>query len=124
MLQHHETGEKLIDKPYHERVYRPVDDASLQSWREVLEPAELALVEKKAGNLLDEFGYPRLEGLPKVGKDLEQRYTARVKRRTKTAEKAKRRHTKQREVYTQPVAARLTSGQRRLYWLLRLTRRA
>jgi len=124
MLQHHEADEKLIDKPYHERVYRPVDTASLQTWQDALEPAELALVEKKVGHLLDEFGYPRLEGLPKVGKSLERRYAARVKRRTKAVHKSRRRNTKHSEVYTQPVAARLTSGQRRQYWLRRLTRRS
>jgi hypothetical protein len=124
MLAHYETGPKLIDKPYHERLAEPVNAAAVERWRTDLEPEELALVEAKVGPLLDEFGYQHLTDLPAVPDELEQRYRANRKSRDQSTKKAQNRERKQLGSYTLPVGARLTSGQKRLYYAMKLTGRA
>lgn len=120
MLQHYETGPKLIDKPYHERLAEPVNASAVERWRSDLEPEELALVEAKVGPLLDEFGYLRLSGLPPIPAELEERYRGNRKKRDQTAKKSSAKERKQRQTYSQPVGARLTSGQKRLYYAMKL----
>jgi hypothetical protein len=110
----HESGAALIDKGYHERVAQPVDDKAVSKWREVLTPEELALVEDKVGDLLDELGYPRLTDLPPVSVDLSTQFdTVRDKHRA-AAPSGLRAAAARRQPYVRPVAARLTVAQRRL----------
>lgn len=123
MLQHQEAGAKLINKPYHDRISKPVDAAAVEKWRTDLEPEELALVEAKVGHLLDEFGYARLTDLPPVPSELEERFTKNRKTRDKSTKKVSTADRKKRETYNQPVGARLTTGQKRLYYAMRLMRR-
>ncbi len=110
----HESGAALIDKGYHERVAQPVDDKAVSKWRQVLTPEELALVEEKVGDLLDEFGYPRLADLPPVPVDLSTQFdTVRDKHRA-VAPSGLRAAAAKRQPYIRPVAARLTVAQRRM----------
>lgn len=110
----HERGAALIKQPHHRRLFGPLDPALTQRWRERLTPEELALVEQRVGDLLDGFGYPRLDGLPAVPADLARTYTRYATRRDlagirdRVAEGASR-------LRPEPdVAARLTTAQRRL----------
>jgi Sulfotransferase family len=108
----HESGAALIDKKYHGRVSQPVDDTAVLKWRTILTPEELALVEAKVGVLLDEFDYPRLGDLPPVPAEMSASYDERALARSPAV--------KQRRIGVDPmryiggVAARLTTGQRRL----------
>jgi hypothetical protein len=109
----HESGAALIDKGYHTRVAQPVDDKAVSKWREVLTPEELSLVEDKVGDLLDEFGYPRLAGLPPVPVDLATQFdTVHDKHRSEAPSGLRR--VVQPPRYNRRAAARLTVAEQRM----------
>jgi hypothetical protein len=113
MLRHEDTA-SLISKPYHHRLSQPVDTTAVQAWRNELDPEELALVEREVGDLLDEFGYERLTGLPGVPREMGRRYAAWARRR-RLGQLRDRGSDVLANLRPQPqVAAQLTSVQRAL----------
>jgi hypothetical protein len=116
-MVNHQAGAALINKAYHTRVAQPVDDKAVAKWRTVLTPEELALVEERVGHLLDEFGYARLSDLPPVPEDHVKRYEeVRAKQPWTTEPPFAMPHG---TGYAPPLAARLTTTQRRLHRSLR-----
>lgn len=113
MLRHQKAA-ALMTQPYHRRLSQPVDSSAVQAWRSQLEPEELALVEREVGGLLDAFGYEHLSGLPPVPRDLARRYTRWAGRRRLRDLRDRGTEFAGRVRGEPPVAARLTSTQRRL----------
>lgn len=122
MLEHSD-GARLIRKGYHDRVAKPVDAAAVDKWRKILEPEELTLVEVKVGHLLDEFGYPRLTGLPDLPAELDRHYDDWHAKRDDTKPRSRRLAATGRLSYQRSVAARLTVAQRRLAFAPSLRKR-
>jgi hypothetical protein len=110
----HESGAALIDTGYHDRVAKPVDDKAVSKWKEILTPEELALVEEKVGPLLDEYGYPRLSGLPPVPADLSSHFDTVREKHHSAPPSGLRAISARRQPYRRSVAARLTTAQQRM----------
>ena len=113
MLQH-EKGAALIQQPYHARLSQPLDPSVMEQWRNHLTPQELALVEDRAGHLLDELGYPRMTQLPEVPAWLRRRYVTAAARRNAATAGVHALDAIRRARPEPPVAARLTTAQRQL----------
>jgi hypothetical protein len=90
----------------HERLGQPVTTASVERWRERLEPHQVALVERAAAPWLERFGYRPADDLgaePRAGDRRElarqRRVFTREWRRSRLGEVARR------MIYRRPVAA-------------------
>ncbi|MGH3327215.1 MAG: sulfotransferase family protein [Streptomycetales bacterium] len=113
MLAPHKVAEYAVPtwKTWHTRTADAVDTATVESWREGLEPKELALVEFVAGRSLKANGY-RLSGAggrPSAG--LLLRFARECVRREGYLWKKRLRDRRMRRDERTSVAARLTSGQ-------------
>ncbi len=109
MVSFHEGVDVPVNR-YHWRVSQPLTDEPLRGWMEVLTPSEVALVEAEAGALMERYGY--------------ESAGARVsgQRPAHKAKRAKRAETPS-QSYPYPVAARLTTAQRRRHALERVVGR-
>lgn len=113
MLEPHKVAEYAVPdyKTWHERTAGAVDTATVESWREGLEPQELGLVELVAGRALKKNGYV----LSHAGRRPALRTVLtcfREYRRRATELRAKRRKDRRmRRTDEVAVAARLTAGQ-------------
>ncbi len=116
MLAPHElAGEAVPErKHHHSRTQQQVDRAAVEQWREQLEPWELALFEFVARRQLRQQGYTPFLRLPLPPPSRLAAYV-RLSRRRRLAQ-AKRRHDDSATAarYGRPVAARLTTAQRRM----------
>ncbi len=102
---------------YHPRLDQPVTATAIDSWTEVLEPEESAFIERKAARLMELYGYePRARGVT-VPPHLESRFRQFREQRRPRGD----RPAAMSDSY--PVAARLTTGQRRRYAVARAVRR-
>jgi hypothetical protein len=117
MLAHHRASdEKVPDyKDWHEKVHQPVTQAAVQRWRQDLDDQEVKLFEHVAGGQLEAVGYSRSLGMlsrrpDRHMRDAYRRFTAERERREQSDAE---RHAATAAKYSQPVAAMLTSGQRR-----------
>jgi hypothetical protein len=113
MLSYHEHVDETAVR-YHARLSQPVSVDSVRAWEALLDPAEVALIEHVTGRWLDEFGYERVASgrLPPAAllQDYDRhRRKVRAQRRRVEIEEMKRKF-----VFRDPVAARLTSGQRQI----------
>ncbi|MGH3342413.1 MAG: sulfotransferase family protein [Carbonactinosporaceae bacterium] len=113
MLEPHKVAEYAVPtwKTWHTRTADAVDTATVESWREGLEPEELALVEFVAGGRLKANGY-RLSGAggrPPAG--LLLRFLRECVRREGYLRKKRLQDWRMRRDERTPVAALLTSGQ-------------
>lgn len=118
MLAHHRAAdEKVPDyKDWHARVHEPVSRSAVQRWRDELDEQELKLFEHVAGSQLEALGYERALGVLQRRPDRHTRLAYRTyvtERRRREAADAER-ASEVADSYDQPVAAMLTSGQRRL----------
>jgi hypothetical protein len=89
-----------------ERLVEPVTTASVERWRERLEPGQVALVERATAPLLERFGYLPADDLradPARGDERELRRQRRLSRREWRA--SQRGELVRRIVYRRPVAA-------------------
>jgi len=95
----------------HERIAEPVTTASVDRWRERLDPHQVALVERATASLLDRFGYRpaddfRADPAPRDARELarQRRHRRREWRRSQRGELLRR------AVYRRPVAAVTQDG--------------
>ncbi len=116
MLAPHKMADEAVPsrKTWHTRTKQEVSTASVAQWRRALEPWELSLMESVAGRQLRAHGYRRSTPFPRPPKDKLAEYQAfAAEKRTEEEE----RHAAAAELderYPWPVAAKLTSGQRKL----------
>jgi hypothetical protein len=90
----------------HERLGQPVTTASVERWRERLEPQQVALVEQATGPLLDRFGYLPAEDLHAEPAPNDERKLAHQRRLSRREWRASRRGELLRRLrYRRPVAA-------------------
>jgi hypothetical protein len=90
----------------HKLVAEPVTTASVERWREQLQPHEVALVERATAPLLDRFGYLPADDLQAEVTPRDERELARQRRfRQREWRKAQRGELLRRAVYRRPVAA-------------------
>jgi hypothetical protein len=118
MLEHHRQAEVKVPryKGWHEQVHRPVTGDAIQRWQRELDDQEVRLFEHVAGRQLEAVGYERSLAWRK------RRPSADMRRAYQTFLDGRRRKEQARATatadtarqYDQPVAAMLTSGQRRL----------
>lgn len=118
MLHHHRASEEKVPeyKDWHAKVHEPVTRSAVQRWRSDLDEQELKLFEHVASRQLEAVGYEpalsRLRRRPDRHTRLAyQGYES--DRRRREADEAVR-AAEVADSYDQPVAAMLTTGQRRL----------
>lgn len=118
MLEPHKVADEEVPdyKGWHSRTRQPVTTSTVRSWEDGLEPSEVRLMEHIAGRELRTYGYelslPRLRRRPtKEDRAAWEQFLA--KRRRKEARQASD-EAERRAAYPWPVAAQLTSEQRRL----------
>ena len=118
MLEHHRAAEEKVPdyKDWHQQVHRPVNRGAVQRWERDLEPDEVRLFEWVAGEQLEAMGYERaLRGWsrrpPRALRSAYQTFFD--GRRAREAAEDERAAEVARS-YDQPVAAMLTTQQRRL----------
>lgn len=118
MLQHHRTSEDKVPdyKDWHAKVHEPVTRSAVQRWRADLDEQEIKLFEHVAASQLEAVGYEPSLGRLRRRPDRHTRlaYQAYVadRRRREAADAAHAADVA--DSYDQPVAAMLTTGQRRL----------
>lgn len=114
MLQQQENA-YLVPQAYHERVARPVDTAARDAWRGQLTPDDVGLVQHLVGDLMPAVGYDLDEhGAAPVPAADRARHAVRRLRSSARDTAMRGRQAVAAAAYRQPVAARLTTGQRRL----------
>jgi hypothetical protein len=90
----------------HKRVAEPVTTASIERWRERLDPHQVALVERATTPVLDRFGYRIADGLGADPAPRDVRELARARRaRRRNWRRSQRGELLRRAVYRRPVAA-------------------
>lgn len=101
---------------YHRRTARPVDTATVRSWEDRLEPWELRLMEHVARPELEACGYPvsRRWVRRRPSREDLARYLEVAEQREQGRRGAAAADAKRSAAYPWPVAAELTTGQRRL----------
>lgn len=117
MLEHHRSSEEKVPeyKDWHEQVHRPVSQSAVQRWQRDLDADEIRLFEHVAGEQLDAMGYERSLGRFHRGPSLRSRrayrrfLAHRIRKEAAEDEEAARAA----RAYDRPVAAMLTSAQRR-----------
>lgn len=117
MLQFHRGGTDIPDKQrsrYHPNVARPVTDDAVRSWTDVLTPVEVAIIERAAGREMARYGYEPHRDRATLTDDLHDRYM-----NLRHAATALRGAAPSSNGDGYPLAARLTSAQRRRYAILR-----
>jgi hypothetical protein len=98
-------GERRGSGP-HERIVEPVTTASVERWRERLDPREVALVERATAPLLDRFGYRPADGFRTDPAQRDAGELARQRRhRRREWRRSQRGELLRRAVYRRPVAA-------------------
>lgn len=113
MLAYHRDTD-VPENRFHWRVSRPVTQAAVRSWEDVLGPQEAALVERVTAGAMRRYGYEPAASDERVPPELWWRF-ARRRAATRLSEaRHGAREAKVRVTYRHPVAARLTSGQRAL----------
>lgn len=113
MLSYYEENDVPEGSVYHWRVHQPVSEESLRRWEEELSAEEIALVERVAGKRMRRYGYEPVAGGAHPPADLRRALRERRNRMAKKRLRRAVRETKLRFTYRHPVAARLTSSQRR-----------
>jgi len=117
MLEHHrDAGAKVPRyKDWHVQVHKPVSTSAVQRWRQELDDQEIRLFESVAGRQLEAVGYERSRTWLQRRPSPEMRHAYAVFLRGRVR-RDRAREASDAEVarrYDQPVAAMLTSGQRR-----------
>jgi hypothetical protein len=118
MLEHHQESETKVPeyKDWHEQVHRPVTSNAVQRWQRELDDQEIRLFEHVAGRQLEAVGYEHSVGWLKRRPSAEMRraYDTFLEERRRREQAKAARVAKVAQLYEQPVAAMLTSGQRQL----------
>ncbi|MDP9405920.1 MAG: sulfotransferase [Actinomycetota bacterium] len=116
MLEPHKMADEAVPerKTWHTRTKQAVSSDSVAQWRRVLEPWELALMEKVAARQLKAHGYRRSTLFPRPPADKVAEYEAFVEEKRKDEGERQAAAAELEQSYRWPVAARLTSRQRKL----------
>jgi hypothetical protein len=62
MMEYYKTSKKHIKaEPWKEGTYRPVNTIAVEKWRRELSAAQLYIVQKIVGSLMEQFGYKPIE---------------------------------------------------------------
>jgi hypothetical protein len=110
MLRYYEKNDETAEK-YHWRLNEPVTTDTLRAWESVLDPGEVALIEKVAGDRMATLGYERTtDDAPPAA--LSRAYSARRRKVMKWRRRIELTELRRRLDYREPVMAKLTSGQR------------
>lgn len=113
MLSYYEENDVPEGSVYHWRVHQPVTETSLRRWEEELSPEEVALVESVNGKRMRRYGYEPVSAGAAPPAEMRRELRQRRSRMAKKRWQRTWRETKLRVTYRHPVAARLTTGQRR-----------
>lgn len=111
---HRQAGAAVPEyKVWHARTHGSIDSASINTWADRLESWQTGALELLGGRALRRYGYPLTGAAKPPMKDLQKVVTHLAKRKVGVArERLRDRRTAR--TYTYPVAAQLTSAQRRL----------
>lgn len=105
MIEAERTG-RFREGGIHERLGQPVTTASVERWRERLEPHQAVLVERAAGPLLERFGYLAADDLDAEPRPEDERELARQRRVFRREWRRSRAgELMRRAIYRRPVAA-------------------
>jgi Sulfotransferase family len=113
MLNYHQHVDETAVR-YHARLSEPVSTTSVRAWEVGLTPDEVALVEDITGSWLDRFGYERVSGGDRPSAALLAAYDTRRRQVRRERRRVELDEFKRLFVYREPVAARLTTGQRQI----------
>lgn len=118
MLEPHKVADDEVPdyKGWHARTRQPVTASTVRSWEQGLEPGEVRLMEHVAGHELRAYGYELSRNWLRRRPTPAERtaWDDYVERRTAKEQQAAKREAARQADYGWPVAARLTSEQRRL----------
>jgi hypothetical protein len=113
MLAYHEHVDETATR-YHARLREPVSTDSVRTWDAVLDADEVALIEQVVGSWMDRFGYERVATGRRAPAALVESYEHRRQRARRERMRIELDELKRLVRYRDPVAARLTSGQREI----------
>ena len=99
---------------FHPNVVQPVMTSRIDAWRSVLTDDEVALVEAKAGSVMERYGYVPSLSSPAAPEGLLEAYAEGVQEREEEDRETTQRVLIAQEEAVNPAAARLTAGQRYL----------
>lgn len=107
-------GTDVPENRYHWRVSQPITEVAVRSWEEALSHQEIAFVERVSGPAMRQYGYERVSAGTDAPRELRRRFARRRVGTTLSRARQAARECKLTWTYRYPVAARLTSGQRRV----------
>lgn len=119
MLSFHENVDEPVSE-YHNRLDQPVNEAPVEGWRQELSMEEIAFIERQASRWMAVYGYERVAS---SNTEVSGRYMDCYQERTRIRQRNKLGQTKRALQYRYPVAARITTGQQRRYYVTRPLRK-
>jgi hypothetical protein len=110
MLDYHDHVDEVATH-YHGRLNEPVNPTRIDAWTRVLEPGEVAMIERVAGKLMDRFGYEQRESDTAQPAELRRAYRSYRRRAEYARRKREVVELKRSLEVKRPLGAKLTSGQ-------------
>ena len=115
MLSFHTNVDEPVSE-YHHRLEEGVNEAPVEGWRDHLSMEEIAFIEQQSSRLMEVYGYERVAP---SGLTIPDEYMACYQERKKIRQRNLMGQAKRALQYNYPVAARITTGQRRRYEVTR-----